>query len=203
MIGDKENSTPGNARSLTCVTNNRNEMEEEEILQVNGPLGSPHRKSLTCGTSESWSLVWSLAHLALNACEHLNSWNKVTGQMQHTLPCSVILAQNISKNSMFLLHLRADRCIWLSERVSTLCLQHGLGDRRRSSYRKEAHFASQPFFVGYFQGWILISVQLRPSALLSYLQRDIEDLMCARQYIECFTCLTAWNLTLSFLFLLW
>lgn len=52
-------------------------------------------------------------------------------------------------------------------------------------------------------GKILISMQLCLSALLSYLQRDAEDLLCARYYPECFLCPTSFNLTLFLLFLLW
>lgn len=78
-----------------------------------------------------------------------------------------------------------------------------LGDGRRRVARKGTHFASWPCYVCFSQGWILISVQLCLSALLSYLQRFMEDLLCARRYPKCLTCLTTLDLTLTSLFFLW
>jgi hypothetical protein len=52
-MGDKENSTLGNTRSLIYVMPNKKEMEEAETLTMNASLGSLYRKSPTYGTSES------------------------------------------------------------------------------------------------------------------------------------------------------
>ena len=154
---------------------NKKEKWDGEILKMNGSWGSSCRKSLTRGALQSWSLVWSSVYLALNAYECLNSWKSMN-------KCKILFRVlfffffwqwlmyfKIFKNSIFLLHFRTDRGIWLPGRVSRLCAQDGLGDRRERGSRKEADFASLS---------LLVFLKLKsnfcafiPSALLSFAKR--------------------------------
>lgn len=170
MIGDKENSTLGSARSLTYVRTNRRG-GEEAILKMSGSPGRSPRKPLTGGALGSWGSGWSSVHWALSAYVGSHACSTVSWSCYSVW----LLCLRISKDSRVYSSLELTGAFDLRKGVQP-AFTAWLGDRERRGSRKEAHFASRPFHV--FPptpttptGKTLISVQLCPSAWLSYLQR--------------------------------
>lgn len=151
MIGDKENSTRGNARSLIYVMTNK---------KRHARGGDPENEWISRKFIQEVTNLWGFSTMKLGLnfgllsfeCLCVNSWNKSMDRCK--IPFLVLLLWHgwLTWRSLRIPYFYS--ILELTDAFDSRkgCSQHGLGDGGWRCCRKEAHFASWPFHGCFFPG---------------------------------------------------